>query len=49
LDVCETRDVKGLYKLARAGKIPNFTGVSDPYEPPENPELDVRTDLLTLD
>lgn len=39
LDVCESRDPKGLYRLARAGKIPNFTGISDPYEPPESPEL----------
>lgn len=39
LEVCESRDPKGLYKLARAGKLPNFTGIDDPYEPPENPEL----------
>lgn len=39
LDLCESRDPKGLYKLARAGKIANFTGISDPYEPPERPEL----------
>lgn len=39
LDVCETRDPKGLYKQARAGKIANFTGISDPYEPPLEPEL----------
>ncbi len=39
LEVCEARDPKGLYKLARAGKIPNFTGISDPYEAPESPEL----------
>lgn len=44
LDVCESRDVKGLYKLAREGKIKNFTGVSDPYEAPENPDIEVRTD-----
>jgi adenylyl-sulfate kinase len=48
LDVCETRDVKGLYKKARAGEIKNFTGISDPYEAPENPELNIRTDQLTL-
>jgi adenylylsulfate kinase len=35
LDVCESRDVKGLYKKARAGEIKNFTGISDPYEAPE--------------
>lgn len=39
LEVCESRDPKGLYKLAREGKIPNFTGISDPYEPPVAPEL----------
>lgn len=39
LEICEQRDPKGLYKLARQGKIPNFTGISDPYEPPEQPEL----------
>lgn len=39
LEICESRDPKGLYKLARAGKIPNFTGISDPYEPPTSPEL----------
>jgi bifunctional enzyme CysN/CysC len=39
LDVCEARDPKGLYKLARAGKLPNLTGIGSPYEPPENPEL----------
>src|SRR5438445_101940 len=38
IDVCESRDVKGLYQRARAGKIPQFTGVSDPYEPPLAPE-----------
>ncbi len=43
LDVCEDRDVKGLYKKARAGEIPNFTGISAPYEAPENPDLHVRT------
>lgn len=43
LEVCETRDPKGLYKKARTGEIPNFTGISDPYEPPENPELVIYT------
>ena len=42
------RDVKGLYKKAMAGEIANFTGVSDPYEPPTNPTLEVRTDHETL-
>jgi adenylyl-sulfate kinase len=44
LEVCEARDVKGLYKRARRGEIAQFTGVSDPYEPPESPEVVVRTD-----
>ncbi len=39
LEVCESRDPKGLYKQARAGKIANFTGISDPYEAPEHPEI----------
>jgi bifunctional enzyme CysN/CysC len=39
LDICEARDPKGLYKLARAGKLPNLTGIGSPYEPPEQPEL----------
>ena len=43
LEVCEERDPKGLYKKARAGKIPNFTGISAPYEAPENPELVINT------
>ncbi|MGO9874158.1 MAG: adenylyl-sulfate kinase [Acidimicrobiia bacterium] len=40
---CEARDVKGLYAKARAGEIPEFTGVSDPYEPPVEPELRIET------
>jgi bifunctional enzyme CysN/CysC len=47
LAVCEQRDPKGLYKMARAGQITNFTGVSAPYEPPESAEITVRTDRLT--
>jgi adenylylsulfate kinase len=47
LELCEQRDPKGLYKKARAGQIPNFTGVSDPYEPPENPELVIHTAQCT--
>lgn len=43
LAVCEARDVKGLYAKARAGEITAFTGVSDPYEPPVNPELEILT------
>ncbi|HBQ98181.1 adenylyl-sulfate kinase [Roseofilum reptotaenium CS-1145] len=48
LAICEERDVKGLYKRARAGEIKQFTGISDPYEPPENPEIECRTDLEEL-
>lgn len=43
LEVCEGRDVKGLYKKARAGQIPEFTGITSPYEEPVNPELVVNT------
>ena len=43
LEVVEERDTKGLYKKARAGEIPNFTGISDPYEAPENAEVTVHT------
>lgn len=49
LEVCEGRDVKGLYKKARAGIIPNFTGVSDPYEAPPNPDLNINTGELSID
>ena len=42
-EVCEDRDVKGLYAKARAGEIPNFTGLDDPYEPPLNPEIRIET------
>jgi adenylylsulfate kinase len=43
IDVCEERDVKGLYQKAREGQIIGFTGVDDPYEPPLDPELDIPT------
>jgi adenylylsulfate kinase len=43
IEICETRDVKGLYKRARAGEIKEFTGISSPYEEPENPDLVLRT------
>ncbi len=49
LDVCEQRDVKGLYRRARAGEIKMFTGIDDPYEPPLNPEVECRTDLEELE
>ena len=42
LEVCEARDPKGLYQKARAGEIKNFTGISDPYEPPESAEITIR-------
>jgi len=48
LDVCEKRDVKGMYKKARQGKIKSFTGVSAPYEAPRNPELVIKTDQLSI-
>ena len=49
LSVCEERDVKGLYKRARAGKILEFTGVSDPYEEPQNPEITIDTSDITVE
>ncbi|NWF70392.1 MAG: adenylyl-sulfate kinase [Chloroflexi bacterium] len=49
LDVCMTRDVKGMYKKALAGEIKNFTGVDDPYEAPENPELTLYTDRESIE
>lgn len=49
LEVCEQRDPKGLYKKARAGEIKGFTGIDDPYEVPEDPELHLRTDLQTVE
>jgi adenylylsulfate kinase len=48
LEVCEERDVKGLYKRARAGEIKNYTGISAPYEEPENPDLVLDTSVLSL-
>ncbi len=47
LEICEARDVKGLYKKARAGEIKDFTGVSAPFDIPENPELEIRTEAKT--
>jgi sulfate adenylyltransferase len=49
LEECERRDRKGLYALARAGKIPEFTGISDPYEEPQTPELRVETEGADVD
>ena len=47
--VCESRDPKGLYKKARAGEIRNFTGIDSPYEPPENPEIELNACDLPQD
>ena len=49
LEECEKRDVKGLYKMARAGEILNFTGISSPYEEPKNPTLEIKTGELSID
>src|ERR1035437_4950814 len=49
LEVCESRDPKGLYRKARAGQLPAFTGIDDPYEPPLQPEVECRTDRETLE
>ena len=49
ISVCEARDVKGMYKKAKANEIKNFTGISSPYEVPESPDLIVDTDQETLD
>jgi adenylyl-sulfate kinase len=49
LDTCARRDPKGLYAKALAGQLPNFTGISDPYEPPLTPEITLHTDTQTVD
>jgi len=49
LDVCEHRDPKGLYRRARAGDLPHFTGIDDPYEPPDAPDVECRTDLEAIE
>lgn len=49
LEVCEDRDVKGMYAKARAGLIKNFTGIDDPYEPPAAPEIHIKTHETTVD
>ena len=48
-DVCEKRDVKGLYSRARKGEIKDFTGIDSPYEIPENPDIEVKTSGMTVD
>lgn len=49
LEICEQRDTKGLYAKARKGEIPCFTGISDPYEEPENPEINLLTHQASID
>ena len=49
LEVCESRDPKGLYKKARNGEIPNFTGISSPYEAPVKPEIHIANDKISIE
>ena len=49
IETCEARDVKGFYKLARSGKIKNYTGIDSPYEAPENPDLIIDTDNQSIE
>lgn len=49
LEVCEQRDVKGLYRKARAGEVANFTGISSPYEKPARPDVAIATDKMTVE
>ena len=49
LSVCEKRDVKGLYKKARAGEIKDFTGIDSPYEDPQEPQIEIKTDEYTIE
>ena len=49
LEICEQRDVKGLYKKARKGEIKGFTGIDSPYEAPENPALEINTNKLSIE
>lgn len=49
LEICEQRDVKGLYKKARAGEVKNFTGIDSPYERSDSADLVIKTDTLTVD
>ncbi len=48
IEVCEKRDVKGLYRQARDGKIKDFTGIDSPFEPPADPDIEIRTDKLSI-
>jgi adenylylsulfate kinase len=49
IEVCEARDVKGLYAKARKGQVTHFTGIDDPYEPPQSPEVVIDTSSMTVD
>ncbi|MDX2190296.1 MAG: adenylyl-sulfate kinase [Bacteroidota bacterium] len=49
IELCEQRDVKGLYKKARAGEIPSFTGINSPFEAPTNPDMELKTDVFTIE
>lgn len=49
LEVCEQHNVKGMYKKARLGIIEDYTGISSPFEHPDNPDIEIRTDLLTIE
>ena len=49
IEVCESRDVKGLYKRARNGEIKNFTGIDSPFESPKYPDLEIRTDINSIE
>lgn len=48
LEICESRDVKGLYQMARQGEIENFTGISSPYEAPSNPDIEINTEKESI-
>jgi adenylylsulfate kinase len=49
IEVCEKRDIKGLYQKAREGKIKNFTGIDAPFEAPEHPDIELKTDILSIE
>jgi adenylylsulfate kinase len=49
IEICEQRDVKGLYKKARAGEVKNFTGIDSPYEAPKHPDISIKTAEMTID
>ena len=48
-EICQQRDPKGLYKKANSGNVKNFTGISSPFEVPENPDLEINTDILSIE